>query len=218
MSAYAYRGRAPRALTDDEVTAVLRATGQHSSDLRDHLLVSLAVGTGLREFELAALDVIDIVPCASERSDRWGVRRRIILRRWKGSARAKPGQDPPEVILPDECRRKLALWLWRLRNDDGSVTLTQPLFPTVGRRYPGTGRISTRQIRAIWRKWQLRVGAERVHPFHALRHTYVTRVYKLCRDPILTARLARHARLETTLLYAHLSEEEIELLSRALPA
>jgi integrase/recombinase XerC len=47
----------PTTLTVDEQRAVLRAT---AANLRDHLVVSLALGTGLRLAEIVGLDVGDV--------------------------------------------------------------------------------------------------------------------------------------------------------------
>ena len=47
----------PTTLTIDEQRAVLRAT---QVNLRDHLIVSLALGTGLRLAEIVGLDVGDV--------------------------------------------------------------------------------------------------------------------------------------------------------------
>ncbi len=47
----------PTTLTRDEQVAVLRATAGHP---RDHLIVSMALGTGLRLAELVGLNVGDV--------------------------------------------------------------------------------------------------------------------------------------------------------------
>ena len=47
----------PTTLTIDEQRAVLRVT---QPNLRDHLIVSLALGTGLRLAEIVGLDVGDV--------------------------------------------------------------------------------------------------------------------------------------------------------------
>ena len=57
MTAYADRiARAPRTLSEREQRALLAATGQHKDGFRDHVIYSLALGTGLREHELLVRD------------------------------------------------------------------------------------------------------------------------------------------------------------------
>ena len=61
MTHYAFDlARPPRTLTAAEQTALLRTSGQHVRGFRDHLMFSMALGTGLRCHELAALDVGDV--------------------------------------------------------------------------------------------------------------------------------------------------------------
>jgi integrase len=57
MTAYADAiAKPPRTLTELEQMLILRTTGEHRDGYRDHVLISLALGTGLRECELLALD------------------------------------------------------------------------------------------------------------------------------------------------------------------
>ena len=48
---------APTTITSDEQSLILRAT---QPNLRDHLIISLALGTGLRLAEIVGLDVGDV--------------------------------------------------------------------------------------------------------------------------------------------------------------
>jgi site-specific recombinase XerD len=119
------------------------------------------------------------------------------------------------VILPDECRRKLAWYVHQLRLASGALELTAPLF----RSRKGGARLATRSIRDLWRKWQVAAGLERVHPFHALRHTFVTNVYRVSKgDPVVTMVMARHKRIETTQIYIHASDNDMERIAKALPS
>ncbi len=67
-------------------------------------------------------------------------------------------------------------------------------------REAGTARGGDRQVIA---------GFDRMYPFHALRHTAVTNVYRASRDLFLAQRFARHASPLTTVLYTHTSDEEL---------
>jgi integrase len=199
-SNYALRGAPAVTLTDTEQRAVLRATGESSRTYRDHVLVSVALGTGARIHELAALKVADVLHQGQ-------VRRRVALRVYKGHRRARRrrGARPVQwLILPDECRRKLAIY----------VRGRSPSSPLFSSRQGGP--LSTRQMRELWRLWQVRAGLERHHTFHRLRATFLTNVYEATRDPVLTQRTARHARLETTLGYVGVSDERTERAVRSI--
>lgn len=82
------RFRAPETMTAAEQAALLRATAAHPAP-RDHVLYSMALGTGLRLSELLGLDIGDISP------DGRRVRTRVTLR----AATTKGGRRG-EVFLP----------------------------------------------------------------------------------------------------------------------
>jgi len=63
---------------------------------------------------------------------------------------------------------------------------------------------------------QVIAGFDRLNPFHALRHTAVTIVYRASRDLFLAQRFARHASPLTTIVYTHVSDEELLLRVRGL--
>lgn len=193
MGNYALGGARPPVLTEHEQRRILQVTGESSRTYRDHCLISLALGTGLREHELAALDRLQVM------RDDGRIRRRVVLKVFKGAARRGPRARPDSVVLPDECQRKLARYVRDLP-DIG------PLFPS----REGGGRLSTRQIRTLWQRWQKRAGFERHHPFHVLRHTFCSNFYALTKDPWLTRDVARHSSVNTTSLYVHVGEEELQ--------
>lgn len=57
MTAYADAiAKPPRTQTELDQKLLLKTTGEHGDGYRDHVLISLALGTGLREHELLALD------------------------------------------------------------------------------------------------------------------------------------------------------------------
>ena len=69
--------------------------------------------------------------------------------------------------------------------------------------------ISKRRVQFAWREWQKRAGFDRLYPFHCLRHSSVTNVYRATRDLFLAQRFARHASPLTTVVYTHPSDEEM---------
>lgn len=190
---YATRNRRPpRTLTDQEVSKLLKVSGEHRTGFRDHLILSFALGTALRESEIVALDVEDVT------ADGKKPRRTLQLRVFKrGGGHADP--QAQRVPLSDATFYKLAKYL----SVEGRKT--GPLF--LSRKHGA--RLSTRAVRAMFAKWQRAAGFDHLFSFHHLRHTSVTNIYRTTRDVRVAQRFARHANLQTTTIYAHVSDEEV---------
>lgn len=184
----------PRTLTEVEQRRLLKVSGEHKAGFRDHLLFSLALGTGLREHEILALDVGDVF-------DDGKSRRRLVLRVFKRCSDSPANQ---EVVLPDALRTKLdRLFRWK-RSVGESLDRDAPVF--VSRR---GNRLSARQLREVFHVWQERAGFERRLNFHALRHTACSNLYRRTKDIRVTQRFARHKSILTTSIYAHPSDEDL---------
>ncbi|MCK4414418.1 MAG: site-specific integrase [Candidatus Eisenbacteria sp.] len=180
----------PTALTSDEQHALLRVTAAHP---RDHLIVALALGTGLRLSELVGLDVGDVF--FSDGKPRLRIRVRPEI--------AKRGRTG-DIFLPDALVPKLrAFWRHKLSSGEG-IGPEAPLLCSQSRR-----RISPRRIQVVVRAWQEEAGFDRLYGFHSLRHSAVTNVYRASRNLFLTQRFARHASPLTTVAYTHPSDEEL---------
>lgn len=207
--------RPPRTLTEAEQDRVLKVTGESRAGFRDHVIISLALSTALRTFELIALNVGDVS------DDPFGadVKRTIQLRVWKKGkppkakkARAAAAAELAKlqyVRLSDAAYYKLVKWMKVNFRDKGfKPSLDHPLFWARGHRYPPR-RLSTRQIREMWRKWQR---LAKIHPltgFHCLRHTAITNVYRTTKNIRVAQRVGRHANIETTTRYEHASDEDV---------
>ena len=188
----------PKTLTRAEQDMLLRVTAVHP---RDHLVVSLALGTGLRLGELVGLDVGDVYFPDGQPRLRIRVRPEIAKRGRTG-----------DVFLPDALVPKVRrFWRWKRERGD-CLEPTAPLLCGLSRR-----RISTRRVQVVTRRWQARAGFDRLYPFHALRHTAVTNVYRASRDLFLAQRFARHASPLTTTIYTHPSDDELQSQIRDLP-
>ena len=83
----------PTTLTQAEQRAVLLATAKHP---RDQLIISLALGTGLRLCEIVGLDVGDVYTTIGQPKTRIRVRREIAKRGTAG-----------DVFVPDKLVPKL---------------------------------------------------------------------------------------------------------------
>ncbi len=187
----------PQTLTTDEQRLILRTTAKHP---RDHLIFSMALGTGLRLGELIGLNVGDVYAPDGAPKTRIRVRPEI----------AKRGRGG-DVFVPDKLVPKLKRF-WRFKKQRREDLVPDaPLFCAQSRR-----RLSSRRVQFAWREWQKRAGFDRLYPFHCLRHTAVTNVYRATRDLFLAQRFARHASPLTTTVYTHPSDEEMRERVRGL--
>src|SRR5688572_21656941 len=160
--------RPPTTLTAREQTALLTTTGDRVAGWRDHVLYALALGTALREHEVLALDVGDVFHTDHR------ARGRVQLRVFKES---NPDPKTQQVLLSRTLRAKLERYLAR-RIDAGEVIVPDtPLFPSRER-----DRLSSRQLRTAFVRWQESAGFERRLHFHAVRHTAITAFYRKTRD------------------------------------
>ena len=187
----------PQTLTNDEQKLILRVTSKH---LRDHLIISMALGTGLRLAELVGLNVGDVYTPDGTPRVRVRVRREI----------AKGGRAA-DVFLPTKLVTKLKRFWASKRRRGEALAADAPLLCNQSGR-----RISRRRVQDLWRKWQVRAGFDRLYPLHAIRHSAVTNVYRKTRDLFLAQRFARHASPLTTTVYTHPSDEEIARQLRSL--
>jgi len=180
----------PTTLTSDEQRLILRAT---AGNVRDHTIISVALGTGLRLAEVVGLDMGDVF--ASDGTPRVRVRIRKEI--------AKGGRAA-DVFLPDRLVTKLRRF-WRWKRERGEyLSPDAPLFANQSGH-----RISRRRVQHAWTGWQRRAGFERLYGFHCLRHSAVSNVYRASRDLFLAQRFARHASPLTTVVYTHPSDEEM---------
>jgi len=200
---YATRNRRPpTTLTDEEVKRVLAVTGKAAGGFRDHVILSLALGAALREFEIVALDVGDVLTVDG------GIRKVLLLRTFKGSG--KKGEKPQRVHLPESTFYKLEKFA-RVEKLD-QFYRDAPLF------WSRKGnRLSVRAVRGMFARWQQLAGFPELHNFHRLRHTAITLHYRRCKDLRLTQRFARHVSIDTTTVYEHGSDEELAASVRDLP-
>jgi site-specific recombinase XerC len=187
----------PTTLTTDEQRAVLRVT---QTNVRDHLIISLALGTGLRLAEIVGLDVGDVF--APDGTPRGRVRVRAAI--------AKGGRAA-DVFLPDRLVAKLKrFWRWKRARAE-NLSPAAPLFANQSGR-----RISKRRVQFAWATWQRRAGFDRIYSFHCLRHSSISAVYAMTHDLFLAQRFARHLSPLTTTVYTHPSDEDVQRHLRGL--
>lgn len=188
--------RAPKpTLTRAEERRLHKATGKSSDDYQDHVLFRVALGLGLREMELSALDMIDVY------NDDGGARSRVELRVFKFSERVGGTQH---VMVTGALRSLLARYRKWKRSRGISVERGAPLFTVRGGR-----RMSRRRMRERFRRWRMRANLSSQLTFHSLRHTFCQRLYDGTKDPFVVQRAARHMHLSTTTTYAQPSDDAV---------
>jgi integrase/recombinase XerC len=203
MTTYASITKAPRTLTRHEQLLLLRTTGQRFDGYRDHMLLSLALATGMREHEVVGLNLGDVM------ADDGKARRRFQLRVFKRSTNDVGGQ---EVVLSSNVQAKLEKFFHWKRQRDESMVADAPLF--VSRK---GNRLSTRQVRHAFKLWQQRAGLDRRLSFHSVRHSAITNIYNATRDIRLAQRFARHKSITSTQIYTHPSDEALLRAVQDLP-
>ena len=188
----------PQTLTRAEQRAILRAT---ASNPREHLIYSLALGTGLRLAEIVGMNLGDVYTTEGRPRSRVRLRPEI----------AKGGRVG-DVFLPDALLLKFRrFWRHKATRREG-LQLGDTLFCSQSR-----ARISPRRVQFAFRTWQTKAGFDRLYPFHGVRHTAVTEVYRRSRDLFLAQRFARHVSPLTTTVYTHPSDQELFAQVRTLP-
>lgn len=197
-----------RTLSRAEQNKILKFTGQRRDAFRDHMIISFALGTAMREGEIVALNVGDVVTGGKARA-------RIELHTFAKKGRKKKAEPAPAerrggagdralqfVFVPKLVRRKLEKFIvWKKRRHE-LVAPDAPLFMSNER-----ARIAPRTVRHMFRTWQRRAGFETLYTFHELRHTSLTNLYVDTKDLLLVRRHARHRHVTTTQIYAHTSDE-----------
>jgi site-specific recombinase XerD len=204
MTAYADTSFKPfRSFTQADQKLLLKVTGEHRAGFRDHILLSLALATALREHEALALDVGDLF------DERGRPRIRVQLRVFK---RSNPDRAMQEVVLPQALRVKLDKFYRHKVAAGEGVAPDAPLF--VSRQHR---RLSTRQARRLFQIWQERAGIERPLGFHGLRHSACSNLYGQTKDLRLTQRFARHRSILSTMRYTNPSDEVLVRSVQSLP-
>jgi site-specific recombinase XerC len=213
----------PKTLSEKQQKRILEVTGEHVDGFRDFVILSVALGTFLREHEIAALNVGDVgqMPPKGEPSIKSKIQLLVFKRPPKRKKKAK-GKLPKHidlpvartsaattparqrVFVPKSVRRKLTkFFTWKKKRGE-------PLGPGDALFLSRRGdRLSTRMMRHMFQQWQRVAGFEELFSFHILRHTGISNLYRKTKDLELTRLQARHGDVDTTTIYTHLSDHEI---------
>ena len=178
---------APSFLTPQEVKALVKAVAARKGKAaeRDLVMLRVLLGTGIRLAELVGLDIGDV------RLDE----KQLRIRRAKGG-------KPQVRFLNTELRAVLRKYVQRRRKE---MAETDAIFLSNRDR-----RISTRQVQERMGLWLAWAGLDGKITVHGLRHTFATLLYGRTHNLLLVAKALGHARVTTTQVYAHISNDELE--------
>lgn len=185
----------PKVLSEDEQRRFLAEFNtRYVTPNRNLLLCRLMLEAGLRVGEVVALrpEHVDLETC------------RVMVREGKGA-------KDRVVWVTDDLRDEITGWLERRAEWLEEPEACRWLFPT---RH-GT-QVLTRYVRAMVKRVAQKADvqeAERVSP-HTLRHTAATDLYRETQDLRLVQKALGHASIQTTQIYTHLVDGELEAAMR----
>lgn len=199
--------------TDEKVVTLSNEEIKHLLDHIGHIklkyIVLFALLTGARQSEILALEKDDIQDGV--------VRINKIIRRVKvfnedGSyqyelkvTRPKTDTSNREIPLPETLQnelKKLDILLKEEKLKFGpAYTKNNLLFPSELGNY-----MNDRNLRRSWERVLISAGIEHKE-FHALRHTYATRLFENGASILTVSRLLGHSSIKTTEIYTHVLED-----------
>ena len=200
----------PDILTDEEVKALLNVFNRrYPTALRNRCMIALALETGMR-----IGDLIGNKATADDRSDddklsglRWAD---IELDSGRCHIKQGKGQKDRVIFIKAGILSDMVDLAAKMKRDRTGLVFTtlrgKPLYAQYLRRM-------------IAEKAKKAGISKRVH-FHLLRHTYLTKLYARTKDIRLVQEVAGHADISTTMIYTHVSGEDIRaaMLDEQTPA
>ncbi|MCL2482726.1 MAG: site-specific tyrosine recombinase XerD [Propionibacteriaceae bacterium] len=195
--------RLPKALTLDQVTALLRATGgclpgASPEQLCDQALVEVLYGTGARVSEILALRVEDATRTLSDVA--------LGLRLW--------GKGGKERVVPlgSYARDAVQAWLVRGRPQVAGLAATpSPALFLNSRGHPLSRQSAFNRIEALG----TRAGIDQPVSPHTLRHTYATHLIDGGADIRVVQELLGHSSVATTQIYTLVTVDHLREVYRA---
>lgn len=187
------------------MTTLRRAWKSRNGDflgLRDAFMTELGLSTGLRVEEMADLSCEDLQISGRERS--------VVVRKGKGSKRRV-------VRISERFKERCAVFIEAKGKAGEPTEPAAPVFYS-----PVTGKALTRRaLQKAFKRVAKTAGLGREFSIHCLRHTYGTRLTRVCGKYLpLVQRQMGHDSIETTAVYLHVEDSEldeaVEELSRQL--
>ncbi len=178
--------RSPKdALTLEQAARIVTPKGNDLEELRDAAMLNLMVRRGLRTCEIVRADIGDLRQINGEA---------VLYVQGKGYA-----EKGDFVVLNASCLNPVYAYL----DARGETDPAAPLFASHGNRNKG-GRMTTRSVSRIAKSALEGEGMASARlTAHSLRHTAVTFALLGGATPQEAQAMARHASIETTMIYAH---------------
>jgi len=189
----------PKHLTLDESVMLLEAIKNDTSSktvARDYAIVTLFLNCGMRLSELVGINLTDL--------DRELKSLRVIGK----------GSKERLVYLNNACRAALMDYIYERQKDETSSIKTMALFLSSRKT-----RISNKTVQWMVYKYLDAVGLSgRGFSVHKLRHTAATLMYQSGEVDVRVLKdILGHAQLNTTQIYTHVSDENMENAIAANP-
>lgn len=186
------RRRLPKALSHDQTDALLDQPSPTKTPLRDQAILEVAYGAGLRASEIVGLDVGD-----------------LDLGRGVANVRGK-GDKERVVAFGGACERAVNDYLLEER--------VAPVKGTALFTNQRGGRLTTRTVQNVVRRWARAAGLPDTVTPHTLRHSFATHLLDGGAGLKTVQQLLGHERLATTQVYTHVSVERLrETVAKAHP-
>lgn len=177
------RRRLPKAMTANQASDLLDQADCGKTPLRDRALLELMYAAGLRAAEVVGLDLPRV-----DRSNR------MVLVRGKGNKERA-------ALYGGVCAAALDRYL----NDERVTPAAgQPLFTN---RWGG--RLTTRTVQNVVKRWARAAGLPPDVSPHTLRHSFATHLLDGGADLKSVQQLLGHENLATTQIYTHVSIERL---------
>lgn len=214
---YCTNTKLPKVVKEDKIT-VLSAAEQKAflSAINGHelkVLYYMALGTGLRQGELLALKWSDIDFNKKEVSVSKSIKKVTVISK-DGTRKGKVLEQTPKtetsnriVPIPDN----IILALKEHNKKQKEIMMkNREIYSNMNYIFandyglPLDSKKPTRNLQSILKKLEINK-----LPFHALRHTYATRLFEADVSPKTVQKLMGHSKLETTMnIYTHVMPEE----------
>ena len=167
-----------------EAAVIIAKSKAHQGPVRDECCLLLALGTGLRVSEVAALKLEDIDLKRGGNS--------LIVRHGKG--------DKQRIVKFSSKLKNLILEYIEYRDNDSEY-----LFPSERQDY-----MSSNGLQKVFKKWAKQAGLPARYSIHSCRHYYATALLKVSKNLRLVQMQCGHQNPQTTTVYAQVLDEEID--------
>jgi integrase/recombinase XerC len=198
--------RMPAHLSEDEMSALIEApVGSNALTCRDRAILELFYASGLRLSELAGLDIDDLnLGAKMVRVLGKGGKERIVPFNGSAATALRAYLKGRDALITAQDRQE------RREGQDRKSIRSRPSRPRdpLFLNYRG-GRLTTRSVDRLVRRYVAASSARMGISPHALRHSFATHLLQRGADLRVIQELLGHARLSTTQRYTHVNAAQL---------